>query len=288
MLGSVLQDPAQVLDSLSCIRFDLAWSVACYLGSRPHESVHPDAAVTIIHSTRHLALAIGAATALLCGSGQAAIVLQNGSFEATSGALAAGLASASGWTNQSGLAIQASSAPAGFESTVVGAVTGSRYLRLASDNPDPINTGFIVQNMGTMVAGESYAITGDLLGASGVGLQFSVLARLSSSGDINPATVYDEQTTAALPALGVAVGGLSLSYTATAADDGDALFLWLRATPSAFGQAVRGGIDNLVLTTTAAPQNPVPEPGSLGLLGAALAGLWLQRRGRARPQGRAA
>ena len=45
-----------------------------------------------------------------------------------------------------------------------GGVTGSRYPRLASDNPDPANTGFIVQNMGTMVAGETYTITGDLLG----------------------------------------------------------------------------------------------------------------------------
>jgi hypothetical protein len=215
------------------------------------------------------------AVLLLAETASAAVLLQNGSFESTGASLGSGLFQAANWTNSSGLAIQASSAPAGSEGTLASAVTGSRYLRLASDNPDPSFTGFIVQNMGTMVAGETYRITGDLLGGAGAALSFSILAQLTSDGGLNPATVYASQTTAGLGVGAVAIGGLSLSYTATGADDGQSLFLWLRARPSGAGQAVRGGVDNLVLQTTV-----VPEPGTLGMLVAGLcfAGVLRRRR----------
>jgi hypothetical protein len=215
------------------------------------------------------------AVLLLAETASAAVILQNGSFEITGAALPSGLFQAANWTNNSGLPIQASSAPAGFEGTFGSAVTGSRYLRLASDNPDPGNTGFIVQNMGTMVAGETYTITGDLLGGSSAALSFSILAQLTSDGGLHPATVYASQTTAGLAVGAVAMGGLSLSYTATGADDGQSLFLWLRAQPSGLGQAVRGGVDNLLLQTTA-----VPEPGTLGRLVAGLCFAGMLRRKR--------
>jgi len=215
------------------------------------------------------------AVLLLAETASAAVMLQNGSFEITGAALASGLFQAANWTNNSGLPIQASSAPAGFESTPNAAVTGSRYLRLASDHPDPMNTGFIVQNMGTMVAGETYTITGDLLGGAGAALSFSILAQLTSEGGLNPATVYASQTTAGLVAGAAAIGGLRLSYTATSAVAGQNLFLWLRARPSGLGLAVRGGVDNLVLQTTA-----VPEPGTLGLLVAGLCFAGVMRRKR--------
>lgn len=205
----------------------------------------------------------------------ASIVLQNGSFESTGAALGSGLLAVNNWTNNSGLAIQASSAPAGFEVTPAAGVTGSRFLRLASDNPNPANTGFIVQNMGTMVAGETYTITGDLLGGGSVNNPFSVFARLTSDGSNTPGTTYASQTTSPIGSLVFVSGGLLLSYTATGADNGNPLFISLRAVPSGAGQALRGGLDNLVLQTTAAP---VPEPSTLALAGIAGLVLALRRR----------
>jgi hypothetical protein len=204
----------------------------------------------------------------LAGRAEAAVVLLNGSFETTTGGdLGSALFAAANWTNLSPLPIQASSAAAGFEFMSVAGATGARVLRLASDNPDPANTGFIVQNMGTMVAGQTYTITGDLLGGAGRVNPFSLVARLASDSGVTPSTIYAEQTTAGLASGAVAVGGLALTYAATAGDEGKDLYIWLRAAPSIQGSAVRGGVDNLVLQVGG---TSVPEPGTFGLMAAGL------------------
>lgn len=212
----------------------------------------------------------------LAGRAEAAVVLLNGSFETTTGAdLGSGLLAVANWTNLSSLPIQASSAVAGFEVTSAAGVTGSRFLRLASDDPDPAYTGFIVQNMGTMTAGETYSITGDILGGFARS-PYSILARLASDSALTPTTVYAEQTTAALTANQVKKAGLALTYSATAADTGKDLHIWLRALPSGPGTALRGGVDNLVLQVSTG----VPEPGTFGLMAAGVLALMAGARRR--------
>lgn len=206
---------------------------------------------------------------------QATVILQNGGFELTTGGdLGAGLFLLQGWTNNSGLSAQASSAAIGFEGTNGALMTGSRFLRLASDNPDPLNTGFIVQNVGTMVAGETYSLLGDLFGGGSVGLLFAADVRFASDGAVLPTTTYAQITTTGLAAGASSIGGLSLSYTAQQADDGQSLFVWIRALPSGSGQAIRGGMDNLTLTATSA----VPEPSTLALASFALLALVIRYR----------
>jgi hypothetical protein len=205
-------------------------------------------------------------------NGTASIILTNGSFESTGASYGSGLFDATGWTNNSALNIQASSAPGGFEATDAGGVTGSRYLRLASDAPDPQNTGFIVQNLGNMVAGETYMFTGDVLGGLDNDGLFGATVELTSDGSLNPTTVYDTQVLSGFGQGVVGVGSLNISYTATALDSGNPLFLWLRAAPSGNGQATRGGIDNIQLTTA------TPEPASIALFPAGLVALGLLRR----------
>ena len=226
------------------------------------------------------------ASVLACAAlgSQAAVVLTNGSFETTGASLPAGLFSASGWLNQSGLAIQASSAAAGFELTNASGVTGARFLRLVSDFPDPANTGFIVQDMGTMVAGETYSILGDVLGGGSTNVSWGATFKLASSGDITPATVFASQRITGI-GLGVnSADAISLAYQATSADANQHLFLWMRADAvSSNLQATRGGVDNLRLTVTPAASTPtpgVPEPGSLALVGLALAACSAQVRRR--------
>ena len=225
-----------------------------------------------------MALLIGISP-IFASNATAAVVLTNGSFETLgalySGALG-GLNAASGWTNNSGLNIQASSMLAGQELTNAAGVTGARILRLVSDNPDPGNTGFIVQNMGTMVSGETYTITGDVFGGRGANNLWGLDARLTSDGNLAPTTIFDSETVNGVGEGVVSLGAISLSYTATLADDGDALYIWLRAKASGPGQATRGGVDNLVLTVT--PAATVPEPGTVALIGLGLAGLGLSRR----------
>lgn len=84
-----------------------------------------------------------------------AIVLTNGSFEATGAALGAGLFEATRWTNNSSLAIQASSALAGFESTSAGGATGSRFLlepvRVLPYQPGPAG-GSLTKQPGIVIA----------------------------------------------------------------------------------------------------------------------------------------
>jgi hypothetical protein len=210
-------------------------------------------------------------------NGNATIIVTNGGFESLgtlySGALG-GIYQAVGWTNNSGLNIQAASAGAGTEGTNPLGVTGNYYLRLASDCCDPGNTGFIVQDLGTMVAGQTYTFTGDALGGNG-NINWGAAVELTSDGSLTPATVYSTQTLSGFAAGAFGVGALDISYTATAADNGNPLFLWLRAEPSGSGQDVRGGLDNIQLTTTG-----VPEPATLALLSSGFALLTLFRRRR--------
>lgn len=91
--------------------------------------------------------------------------------------------------------------------------------------------------------------------------------RLASDSGVTPSTIYAEQTTAGLASGAVAVGGLALTYAATAGDEGKDLYIWLRAAPSIQGSAVRGGVDNLVLQVGG---TSVPEPGTFGLMAAGL------------------
>ena len=221
-------------------------------------------------------MACGLLAVGMLGRAEAAVVLQNGSFETTGSSLPSGLFAVANWTNLSSLAIQASSAPAGFESTSAAGVTGSRYLRLVSDNPDPANTGFIVQNMGTMVAGQTYTISGDLLGGDALNT-YSIVARLASDSAVVPSTIYAQQTTTALGTGAVAKAGLALIYSATAADEGKDLYIWLRALPSGPRMAIRGGVDNLVLQVSTG----VPEPGTFGLMAAGVLALMVGVRRRA-------
>lgn len=218
--------------------------------------------------TARMGVLLAAALILIAGSAgtaRATIALTNGSFEST-GALynpaLGGLYQASGWTNLSGLNIQASSMLGGQELTNPVGVTGTRILRLVSDNPHPGNTGMIVQNMGTMVAGETYTLTGDAFGGGSAGLSWGAMASLVSDGTGSPGTVYATQFVDGLVAGQVSPGAYNFSYTAIAADAGNPLFVQLEAKPSGPGQATRGGIDNVSVTGGAAPPPP------------ALTGLW--------------
>jgi hypothetical protein len=199
------------------------------------------------------------------------IVLVNGLFNSTGTAYGSGLYAAVGWTNNSDLNIQASIAPAGFEDTP--SDNGNNYLRLVSDYPDPENTGFIVQYLGTMVAGDTYEFTGDVLGGDGTD-PWGATIELTSDGSSDPATVYSSQILSGYGPDVLAVGALEISYTATDSDNGNPLYLWLQAAPSGSGEAIRGGIADIQLTTV---PSETPEPAAYFLLGSALVGLAMLR-----------
>jgi hypothetical protein len=63
----------------------------------------------------------------------------------------------------------------------------------------------------------------------------------------------------------------SVSYTATLADDGNALVLLLQSQLAGAGQSTRGGFDNIQLAT-------IPEPSAALLGGIGLLGLLRRRR----------
>ncbi len=216
---------------------------------------------------------------LLPAISRGAVALINGSFEDTgttyNGALG-GINEATGWTNLSGLTIQAASVPASnppnaeFTSTA-GTATGSRLLRLVADSSSPGNRGAIAQNLGTMTAGVTYTLFGDVFGGPSTGVNYSAGVSFVNQLSATPAITYVSQTLAGVPSGGFTANGITLSYTATAADQGQPLVLLLQAPVLADGQATRGGLDNLRLTA-------VPEPGAALLAG--LAGLALTRRRR--------
>ena len=180
---------------------------------------------------------------------------------------------ATGWTNESNLNIQASSVLAGVEGASAVGATGNRFLRLVSDNPDPQNTGFLVQNLGTMVAGETYVFQGDVLGGGG-NQQWGANVELASDGALAPATVYASDVLSGFAPGSVGIGALNISYMATGADNGKPLFLWLRAQPASSGDATRGGLDNIELEIT-----DTPEPGTLFSTGFVVMVLLRRRKG---------
>jgi hypothetical protein len=211
-----------------------------------------------------------------------AIMLTNGGFETTGasyGSFSVGeLFEAAGWVNLSGNPIQASSEATGFsfaEGVPNTFMTGSRFLRFASDLGAQ---GIIAQNLGTMVAGETYPVTANLFGGTGQGLTFVPSALLASDPSLTPTTTYASQTAGQVVPGATSIGGFNFSYSATAADDGQSLYLVFAVNPSFPGTSVRGGIDDVALTVTAAP---VPEPASLmTAAGAAALGAiaWRRRR----------
>lgn len=208
----------------------------------------------------------------------AAVTLTNGSFEsigAQYNPAIGGLYEATDWTNLSGLNIQASSAVAsnGVNPEFTGgSPAGSRYLRLVADVNNPANQGTIAQLVGTMVAGEVYTLRADIFGGPSTGVDYGATISFVNQVIATPSTIYASQTLSGITNGAFVAEAFNLSYTATPADNGQPLVVFLQAPVLGPGQATRGGLDNLRLTT-------VPEPSALLLAG--LAGIALSRRRRA-------
>ncbi|MCX6872331.1 MAG: hypothetical protein NTW21_00755 [Verrucomicrobia bacterium] len=178
----------------------------------------------------------------------------NGSFEETAGVDKLdpyAIHNAAGWTDLTvGIPIQAGSTTAGgpkgnYDRIAADQVTGSRYMRLVSDGLT--NYGGVAQNLGTMEAGKTYTLMADVLVGNEPGI---TPGRWSASlqSDIAAApTVYATATSGALAAGAYSPAGLTVSYTATAADAGKPLWLKYGVVPHA-AVAHRGGIDNVRLS----------------------------------------
>jgi len=204
---------------------------------------------------------------------RASIVVTNGDFSTLGPLISPGVFAATGWTNNSITAIEAGISVSGFEGT---AIIGGNYLRLASDDTGLSQVGFIVQNLGTMIAGQTYTFTGTALGGASIGTTWGATVELTSDGTATPATVYATQVLSGFTAGEVGNGALNLSFSATAADDGLPLFLWIMTPPVTIGEDIRGGIANIQLSTSSAP-----EPGTIGMMGIGLAAAFVAIRRRA-------
>lgn len=222
-------------------------------------------------------LSMAAATLSGVSGAFATVTLTNGSFEDT-GALynpaLGGLYEPSGWANLSGLNIQASSQSVGtatVEGLPASGYTGSRFLRLDADIDNPAYIGTIALDLGTMVSGETYTISADIFGGAGVGVAYGASVSLVDSVSATPSTTYATQSVTGVGANYFGPAAFNVSYSATVADDGNPLVLLLRAQTVGAGQAIRGGLDNLQLTS-------VPEPSAAALLAGAGMILWLRRR----------
>jgi hypothetical protein len=214
---------------------------------------------------------------------QAAPLLLNGSFESIgtlyNGAIG-GLYEASSWTNLTGLNFQASSAVASSEvnpeypGAANGLSAGSRYLRLVADGAAAGNRAALAQLVGSMITGETYRILGDVIAGPSDGGNFGATLSLVSNISLTPTTIYATQTVGGLVNGTYLSDGFDVTYTATAADHGQPLVVFLQAPSIADGTSTRGGVDDLRLTT-------VPEPTSALLFAGALAGFGFLRRRRA-------
>ncbi len=202
-------------------------------------------------------LALAAFAGMTSIPAHASVALSNGSFETTgtlyNGALG-GLYEAPPWVNLStGTPIQASSVPATKPpngeigafgpSPFPGVFTGSRYLRL---NGDTGAVGATAQTLGTMQSGHTYTITANVIGVCSVGNAFSAQLRLVSNASTSPTTTYATATVAGLANGGAVVS--SVSYTATAGDDGSPLVVLINSYNPPGGVNYAGGIDNVQLT----------------------------------------
>ena len=204
-------------------------------------------------------------------SAHAAVTLANGSFESTGTEYLAGIGGlneATATTDFQAASAQAANPPNSEFTSAAGTATGSRYLRLVADQA---NVGVLAQNLGTMTAGETYTITADIFGGPGSSVEYAATISLVNEVSATPAVTYNFQTVSDIADGIFVAGAFNFSYTATALDDGNDLVLLLTAPAAGPGQASRGGLDHIQLTT-------VPEA-SAALLGG-LGGLALLRRRR--------
>jgi hypothetical protein len=152
-----------------------------------------------------------------------------------------------------------------------GSPTGLRYLRLVADVDNPVNRGTIAQLVGSMVAGEVYTLRADIFGGPSAGVDYGATISFVNQVIATPSTIYASQTLSGVTNGAFVADAFNLTYTATPADNGQPLVVFLQAPVLGPGQATRGGLDNLRLTT-------VPEPSVILLAG--LAGAALSRRHR--------
>ena len=220
--------------------------------------------------TRMLCFALGTIAVSIFASDARSAILNNGNFETTAGAdIGAGIHSVNGfsWVAENlGTEIQNSSGPNGLGGITM---SGSRWGRIVAD---ATNVGALNQNTGTMALGETFLLTGDVVGGPSAGVNYTPIVefRRGSAGG----SLLNSQPFSLADTVG---GSVSLSYTAVAADIGQALFVRVQHPATAGGQASRGGFDQLVLTTTP-PASPAPEPSAIVLALGGLLGLTCCRR----------
>lgn len=216
-------------------------------------------------------------------SGNAALTLTNGSFENVGGPVGPVTTQASGdWVQESSfiassVLIQDASVESGTEGMT--ATDGNRFLRLADDANfnAAAGPGAVHQDLGTITVGETYTFTGDYFQdittaeSPDIG-DFLFTVELRRDSATGPVLASYSDTISKLTGGSLSFSGSDLQYTALAADDGAAAFLRVSTSTPAVG-VVRGGADNLTLTT-----QPVPEPSSALLL--CLGGLALSCRRR--------
>jgi len=211
-----------------------------------------------MNALRALALAGAASLALFALPAQARPApvsgVVNGSFEQTTtpGVWVA----AASWTEVSGLDA-AYSLPTGTEN--IPATAGSRFLRLQTEGNGYIAR--VAQNLGAMVAGETYTFRADVIASTTYG-PYGATAAFVNEGTVAPTTTYATQTVSVAQG---ATGGFILSYTAQSADDGRVLYIWLESVPQTQGYS-RGGIDRARLDgqpePPAVPSAPSPANGA--------------------------
>lgn len=138
--------------------------------------------------------------------------------------------------------------PTNDQSAVFDSAAGSQMIGNASDW-----FGFAENNLISLTGGGDFGLVSALIGPSTIGggtIDMTIVGQLSGGGTISST-----------------FAGLT---TAT-----NVMFGWTGLTSVAFRTTDDAGLDNLVLSL------PVPEPGTLALLGLGLAGLGLGRRRKA-------
>ena len=184
------------------------------------------------------------------------IDISNGSFEIVDQQYSTsigGLYHPTGWSNLSGLDYQASSMLAGSEVTLASGATDNRILRLANDLFDPYYVGRIAQEIGPMIAGETYTFQADLLGGAGGGIDnlWGASAAFVNQIAVNPTVVYASQTVSSILSGQMLANGFNFSYTALPADNNKPLVILLQARPlTNAASSLRGGIDNARFSIT--------------------------------------
>lgn len=127
-----------------------------------------------------------------------------------------------------------------------------------------------------MIAGQTYIFTGTALGGESTNGAWGAIVELTSDGGAAPAIVYASQTLSGYADGSVTPDALDISYTATSADNGNPLYFWLQAAPTAADQNTRGGLYDIQLTTAEAA--PAPEPATTAFLSGGLLAFGLLRK----------